>query len=34
MILPPASPDLNSMDNLFTIVKKKIYVGDNQCANN
>ena len=33
MIWPPASPDLNPTEDLWTIVKKKIYVGGRQYNN-
>ena len=34
MILHLASPDLTSIENLWAIVKKKVYVGGRQYANN
>ena len=33
MMWPPASPDLNPIENLWAIVKKKIYVGGRQHEN-
>jgi transposase len=33
MMWPPASPDLNPIENLWSIVKKKIYVGGKQYDN-
>ena len=33
MMWPPASPDLNPIENLWAIVKKKIYVGGRQYEN-
>ena len=34
MISPPARPVLTSIEYLWAIVKKKIYVGGTQYANN
>ena len=33
MMCPPASPGLNPIENLWAIVKKKIYVGGRQYEN-
>ena len=30
MVWPPSSPDLNPIENLWSIVKQKIYVGGRQ----